>query len=59
MPEKRKDDTAQQVREALARLQELSIESLSDADLASVARSALCSLWCCSNKPRTVADLQS
>jgi bacteriocin-like protein len=41
------EEKIRQIKEALDKLQELEIESLSDDDLQTVS-GGLCSLWCCS-----------
>lgn len=42
-----KQDKMTQIKEALEKLQELDIESLSEEDLQTVS-GGMCSLWCCS-----------
>lgn len=42
-----KQDKMNQVKEALEKLQELDLESLSEEDLQTVS-GGMCSLWCCS-----------
>ena len=42
-----KNDKLSQVKEALSKIQELDVESLSNEDLEAVA-GGFCSVWCCS-----------
>lgn len=48
-------DKMTQIKEALAKLQELDIESLSEEDLQTVS-GGMCSLWCCSIPPVDPVD---
>lgn len=50
-----KQDKMTQIKEALEKLQELDIESLSEEDLQTVS-GGMCSLWCCSIPPIDPAD---
>jgi hypothetical protein len=47
MDSNERDERVAQVREQIAKLEEVNVESLSDEDLESVAGG--CSVWCCTN----------
>ncbi len=47
MDQKEREEKVAQVKEQIAKLEEISVESLSDEDLESVAGG--CSVWCCTN----------
>jgi len=47
MDQKEREEKLAQVKEQIAKLEEINVESLSDEDLESVAGG--CSVWCCTN----------
>jgi hypothetical protein len=54
MDQKQREEKVAQVKEQIAKLEEVNVESLSDEDLESV--SGGCSVWCCTNVANKVAE---
>lgn len=56
MDSKEREEKVAQVKEQIAKLEEINVEALSDEDLESV--SGGCSVWCCTNVQQS-ADVAS
>jgi len=56
MDPKEREEKLALVKEQMAKLEEINVDSLSDEDLDSVA-GGFCSVWCCSAPAPVVADV--
>lgn len=48
MDQNEREQRLAQVKEQIAKLEEVNVDTLTDEDLESVAGGNMCSLWCCS-----------